>query len=145
MSDELTGWLYPMMPLAQVLGIEAEQITAEQVTLTLAWEYRLCNGDGVLHGGTLMALADAAGAACAFANLPPGAGTATIESKTNFFAAVRSGTVTATCRPLHVGSTTIVVETEVRREDGRLATKTIQTQAVLRREAASGQAAEVSA
>jgi 1,4-dihydroxy-2-naphthoyl-CoA hydrolase len=132
-ADDLTDWLYSMMPLAAVLDIQAVALAPDEVRLSLEWDHRLCNGDGVLHGGTLMSLADAAGAACAFGNLPPGAGTATIESKTNFFAAVRSGTVTATCRPLHVGSRTIVVETEVHRDDGRLAAKTIQTQAVLLR------------
>ncbi len=79
-----------------------------------------------------MALADSAGGVCAFMNLPEGAGgTATIESKTNFLAGVRDGVVTATSRPLHVGGRTIVVETEVRRADGRLVAKVTQTQAVL--------------
>jgi uncharacterized protein (TIGR00369 family) len=86
-----------------------------------------------LHGGTVMALADSAGGACAFLNLPPGAaGTSTIESKTNFLGAVRSGTVRATARPLHVGGTTIVVETEMRDERDRLVAKVTQTQVVLR-------------
>jgi 1,4-dihydroxy-2-naphthoyl-CoA hydrolase len=79
-----------------------------------------------------MALADSAGGLCAFLNLPAGsAGTATIESKTNFFGAVRDGTVVAAARPLHTGSTTIVIETEVRAGD-RLVAKTTQTQAVKR-------------
>ena len=77
-----------------------------------------------------MALADTAGAVCAFANLPDGASfTTTIESKTNFLGAVTEGTVRATARPLHVGRTTIVVETEARVDD-RLVAKTTQTQAV---------------
>jgi 1,4-dihydroxy-2-naphthoyl-CoA hydrolase len=72
------------------------------------------------------------GAVCAFLNLPEGAGgTATIESKTNFFAATRSGTVKAHSHPLHIGKRVIVVETEIRGEDGKLAAKTIQSQAVL--------------
>ncbi len=79
-----------------------------------------------------MALADSAGGACAFANLPAGAtGTSTIESKTNFLGAVREGVVSATARPLHVGGSTIVVETEVHHGE-RLVAKTTQTQAVLR-------------
>lgn len=78
-----------------------------------------------------MALADSAGAACAFANLPDGdAATATIESKTNFLAGVRRGVVTARARPLHVGRTTIVVETEVHDEAGRLVAKVTQTQTI---------------
>jgi uncharacterized protein (TIGR00369 family) len=64
--------------------------------------------------------------------LPDGAvGTSTIESKTNFLGAVREGTVTATAKPLHVGRTTIVVETELRCDDGRLVAKVTQTQTVL--------------
>ena len=78
-----------------------------------------------------MALADTAGATCAFLNLPEGAGTSTIESKTNFLRAVRSGTVTATSRPLHAGRTVVVVETDVTDADSRLVAKVIQTQAVL--------------
>ncbi len=80
-----------------------------------------------------MALADSAGGACAFLNLPDGAsGTATIESKTNFLGAVREGAVTATATPLHRGGTTIVVETEVRSSTGPLVAKVTQTQIVLR-------------
>ena len=89
---------------------------------------------GLLHGGALMALADSAGAAAAFLNLPEGAsGTSTIESKTNFLGAVREGaSVSATATVLHRASTTIVVETEMRTSDGKLVAKTTQTQAVLR-------------
>ena len=77
-------------------------------------------------------ISDSAGGACAFLNLPDGAGgTATIESKTNFLASTRSGTVKAHSRPLHIGTRTIVLETEVRADDGKLAAKVLQTQAIL--------------
>jgi uncharacterized protein (TIGR00369 family) len=78
-----------------------------------------------------MALADSAGGVCAFLNLPPGGTTATIESKTNFLGAVRDGAVTARARPLHIGKTTIVVETDVFDASGRRVARTTQTQAVL--------------
>ncbi|RSN47761.1 aromatic compound degradation protein PaaI [Amycolatopsis sp. WAC 04197] len=92
----------------------------------------LCTLGGVLHGGTLMALADATGAVCAFLNLPEGAqGTTTVESKTNFLRAVRSGHATATAKPLHAGRKLIVVETEIHDDEGRLVAKVTQTQAVL--------------
>jgi uncharacterized protein (TIGR00369 family) len=79
-----------------------------------------------------MALADSAGALCASLNLPEGAtGTATIESKTNFFRAVREGHVDATSRVLHSGRTTIVVETDVRDAAGKHVARVTQTQAVL--------------
>jgi 1,4-dihydroxy-2-naphthoyl-CoA hydrolase len=103
------------------------------VALSMAWAPELCTSGGLLHGGVLMALADSAGAACAFLNLPEGAaGTSTIESGTHFLGRVTEGRVTATARPLHVGRTTIVVETEVRDAGGRLVGKVTQTQAVLR-------------
>jgi 1,4-dihydroxy-2-naphthoyl-CoA hydrolase len=125
--------LNEMMPLGGTLGITAQSMSPDEVVLALGWRADLCTSGGVLHGGAIMALADSAGGACAFANLPSdAAGTSTIESKTNFLGAVREGTVTATARPLHVGGTTIVVETELRRDDGRLVAKTTQTQTVLR-------------
>ncbi|QGG94880.1 PaaI family thioesterase [Actinomarinicola tropica] len=133
MTDEMTANLNAMMPLGGVLGISAERMDPEETVLSMPWRADLCTTGGLLHGGAVMALADSAGGACAFANLPEGAiGTSTIESKTNFLGGVREGTVTATARPLHVGSTTIVVETELRREDGRLVAKVTQTQTVLR-------------
>jgi 1,4-dihydroxy-2-naphthoyl-CoA hydrolase len=114
-------------------GCAGLHLDAEAVEVEMDWAESLCTAGGLMHGGALMALADAAGGACAFANLPGGAvGTATIESKTNFLGAVRDGTVRAVSTPLHVGSSTIVVETELRASDGRLVAKTTQTQTVLR-------------
>lgn len=134
MSDDLTAFLHQAMPLCAALGMRGVLQTPEEVRMELDWTPERTTTAGLLHGGALMALADSAGAVCAFANLPEGAsGTSTIESKTNFLGAVKEGTVTAVARPLHVGSTTIVVETELRRADGRLVAKTTQTQAVLRR------------
>jgi len=122
-----------LMPLAETLGMRAGEYTAERVKLSLDWSPALCTASGVLHGGVIMALADSAGAACAVLNLPDGAsGTATIESKTNFLGAVTQGSVAATATPLHRGGTTIVVETEVRDDAGRLVAKVTQTQIVLR-------------
>ena len=83
-----------------------------------------------MHGGALMALADCCGGVCAFLNLPDGAiGTATIESKTNFLRAVARRRGDGDHRPLHDGRTTIVIETELAREDGALVAKVTQTQA----------------
>jgi uncharacterized protein (TIGR00369 family) len=121
------------MPLCETLGMVPIRAQPDSVVISVDWQPGLCTSGGLLHGGTVMALADSAGGVCAFLNLPDGAaGTSTIESKSNFFGGVRSGTVTATARPLHVGSTTIVVETEVRTDDGKLRAKVTQTQAVLR-------------
>ena len=129
-----TEIVHSTMPLCATLGITASEFSAERVVLELAWRPELCTTGGMLHGGALMALADSAGAACAFLNLPDDAvGTSTIESKTNFLGGVGEGArVTANSTPLHRGGTTVVVETELRRDDGKLIAKTTQTQAVLR-------------
>ena len=127
-----TETLSTLMPLCGLLGVEVDAAAPDEVRLGLLWRADLCTSFGVMHGGAVMALADSSGAACAVLNLPEGAGTATIESKTNFFRAVRDGRLVATSRPLHVGSSTIVVETEVRDADDRLVAKVTQTQAVLK-------------
>jgi uncharacterized protein (TIGR00369 family) len=127
-----TAGLHGLVPMAATLGLRVAAAAPDRVRLELDWREELCTAGGVLHGGAVMALADTAGALCAFLNLPEGATTTTVESKTNLLAAVRGGTLAATATPLHAGSTLIVVETELRRDDGRLAAKTIQTQAVLR-------------
>jgi 1,4-dihydroxy-2-naphthoyl-CoA hydrolase len=122
------------MPLCATLGMRVVALEPSAVVLELDWAPDRTTAGGILHGGTIMALADAAGGYCASVNLLDGAtGTATIESKTNMLRAVRSGTVRATSTVLHAGSTTTVIETEVRDERGRLVAKTTQTQAVLRR------------
>jgi uncharacterized protein (TIGR00369 family) len=131
MTDALTDTIHATMPMCATLGVTASKLDAASAVLHLPWQAALCTSGDRLHGGIQMALADAAGAACAFANLPAGAiGTSTIESKTNFLRGVTSGVVTATARPLHIGSTTIVVEIELLNDD-RLVAKTTQTQIVL--------------
>ena len=121
------------MPFCATLGVRADKYAAQEVELSLDWAPEVCTTNGILHGGVIMALADSAGGACALLNLPKDAsGTSTIESKTNFVGAVRSGTVTAIATPLHVGRTTIVVETSVRDASGRLVAKVTQSQIVLR-------------
>lgn len=123
-----------LMPLAATLGIRTHEYTSDRVVLSMDWAPSLCTANGILHGGAIMALADSAGGACAFLNLPRDAsGTSTIESKTNFLGAVRGGTVTATSTPLHRGGTTFVIETEVRDSGGKLVAKVTQTQLMLRR------------
>jgi 1,4-dihydroxy-2-naphthoyl-CoA hydrolase len=127
-----TELIHAQVPLCATLGITADTFRPDEVVLSLDWAPTLCTGNDVLHGGIVMALADSAGGVCAFLNLPEGAaGTATIESKTNFLAATRSGTVKARSRPLHIGKRVIVLETDVRGDDGKLAAKVLQTQAIL--------------
>ena len=120
------------MPFMRWLGMRFLTATQERVTAEMVVRDELCNGSSVLHGGALMALADNLGGTATVANLPEGAITATIESKTNFFAAVPKGdTARAVCMPLHRGRTTIVLETRITRGDGKLAAIVTQTQLIL--------------
>jgi uncharacterized protein (TIGR00369 family) len=123
--------LVATMPFAERLGVQVDAASAEEVRGGVDWLPELCTAGGVLHGGVVMALADSLGAICAYLNLPAGATTATLESKTNFFRAVRGGRVTATSRPLHVGRSSIVVQTDVADEGAQPVALVIQTQAVI--------------
>jgi uncharacterized protein (TIGR00369 family) len=127
---ELDG-LVAMMPFAAGLGIVLDAAAPGEVRGRMAWAAERCTSGGILHGGVLMALADSLGGICAFLNLPPGALTATTSSATVFTRAVRSGEVTAVTRPLHVGRTMIVVQTDLTDEAGRRVAQVTQTQAVL--------------
>jgi 1,4-dihydroxy-2-naphthoyl-CoA hydrolase len=104
---------------------------AEEVRGRLAWAPERCTTAGIMHGGALMGLADSLGGLCAFLNLPPGAGTATISSSTVFTRPVREGEVSAVSRPLHVGRTTIAVQTDLADGAGRRVAQVTQVQAVL--------------
>lgn len=117
--------------LSHLLGIRFTETSPERVVAELAYRGELTTIGGGLHGGTLMAFADTVGAAATVLNLPPGASTTTLESKTNFFAAGRSGTVRAESTPLHRGRQTMVWQTRVTDESDRLLSLTIQTQMVL--------------
>ena len=132
MDEELTRGVRAAMPYAETLGLELLEASADEVHGCIRWEERLTTAAGLLHGGVLMGLADTVGAYCAYLNLPEGSSaTATIESKTNFFAAVRSGVIEARSRPLHRGSRTIVVETDLFDDTGKHVARVTQTQAVL--------------
>jgi 1,4-dihydroxy-2-naphthoyl-CoA hydrolase len=119
------------MPFAAAAGIELLAASAEEVRARLAWAPERCTAGGILHGGALMTLADSAGGVCAYLNLPDGATTATVESKTNFLRPVSSGYAEAVARPVNVGRTLILVQTEIHDAGGKLVALTTQTQAVL--------------
>ena len=132
MDEQLTRLVREAMPYTHTLGIEMLAASPEEVRGRVTWEERLTTAAGIMHGGVLMGLADTTGAYCAYLNLPQGSSaTATIESKTNFFAAVRAGPVEARSRPLHRGTRTIVVETDLLDEGGKHIARVTQTQAVL--------------
>ena len=122
-------------PFSGFLGIEVIRCSPERSEAQLTVRQELGNAFGVLHGGAVMALGDTLGGMTAIAGLPADGRTTTIESKTNFFAALRLGeTAYAVCTPLHRGRTTIVLETRITRADGKLAAIVTQTQLLFRQE-----------
>ena len=122
------------LPFAKLMGVSIVSVTPELVIGELKVREDLCTRPNVLHGGAYMAFADTVGAVATVANLKEGESTTTIESKTNFFAAIPLGdTARAECTPLHRGRTTMVWQTKITRGDGRLAAIVTQTQMVLRK------------
>lgn len=119
-------------PFPKLMGVEVIHAAKSEVSAHLVVRPDLCTSGGILHGGAIMAFADTLGAIGAFLNLPAGAGTTTIESKTNFFAPAKEGsTVLGESRPLHVGGRTSVWQTRITRDDGKLLALVTQTQMVL--------------
>jgi 1,4-dihydroxy-2-naphthoyl-CoA hydrolase len=118
--------------VALTLGLTFTHVTRDRVAAELPARAELANRKNILSGGVLMALADILGGTAASANLPPGASTTTIESKTNFFASVQLGdTVFAECTPLHRGRSTMVWQTRITRGDSKLVALVTQTQLVM--------------
>jgi len=119
-----------MPPFGKTLGIEVIEASKDKIVAHLSVREELCTYPDILHGGAIMGLADNLGAMATVLNLPKGGTTTTIESKTNFTAAIPIGKVAiATCTPIHRGRTTQVWETRITRgEDGKLAAVVTQTQ-----------------
>jgi 1,4-dihydroxy-2-naphthoyl-CoA hydrolase len=118
-------------PFAKLMGLKLVEVTRDRVVAEVVVREELTNRNGGLHGGAVMGIADNLGGTATFVNMPAGAGTTTIESKTNFFAAVPAGdTIRAECTPLHRGRTTMVWQTRIIRGDGRLAAIVTQTQLI---------------
>jgi len=119
-------------PFADLMGMKITALSPDKVVAELFVRGELENRMGVLHGGAIMAFADNLGGTATMANLPEGARTATIESKTNFFAPIPIGdTAYAECTPLHRGRSTMVWQTRITRNDGRLCAIVTQTQIVI--------------
>jgi len=118
--------------LPELLGMQLTEVSVDKVVATLRVRPDLCTTGKILHGGAVMAFADTLGAIGTIVNLPQGAGTATIESKTNFVSGAAAGaTVTGEATPVHKGRTTQVWQTRVSSADGRLVALVTQTQIVL--------------
>ena len=119
---------------ADFLGMKVTHVSPERVSAELVMREELNNRFGIMHGGAIMALADNIGGTATMANLKDGQSTTTVESKTNFFAAIPIGdTAYAECTPLHRGRSTMVWQTRITRGDGRLCALVTQTQLVLNR------------
>jgi uncharacterized protein (TIGR00369 family) len=115
-----------------LLGVRILRADAEGVIAEMEVRKELCTVPDVLHGGAIMAFADTLGAAATVLNLPPGAGTTTLESKTNFLRAAAIGSkILGECTPIHRGKSTMVWQTRVTSEQGELIAIVTQTQMVL--------------
>jgi uncharacterized protein (TIGR00369 family) len=122
----------PMQPFPRLMGVEILEAAKDKVRGRLMVRAELCTSGHILHGGAIMAFADTLGATGAFLNLPDGAGTTTIESKTNFIGAAKEGTtVEAEAVPIHIGRRSSVWQTRIARTDGKLVAVVTQTQMVL--------------
>ena len=132
MSDADLQQIVAAVPFAASLGVELSAADPREVLGTMPWAPERCTVEGVLHGGALMAFADTLGAVCAYLTMVPCGTTTTVESKTNFFRAVRGGHVSAPALPLHVGRSFIVVLTTIVDDEGRNVAQVTQTQAVLK-------------
>lgn len=122
--------LAPLLP--GLMGLQLTEIGPERVTAKMQVRPDLCTAGDILHGGAIMAFADTLGAVGTFVNLPPGARTTTVESSTKFLAAAAAGTtVSGECTAFHRGRTTMVWQTLVRTEDGKLCAVVTQTQLVI--------------
>jgi 1,4-dihydroxy-2-naphthoyl-CoA hydrolase len=128
--ESIQAVLRPLFP--GLMGVQLVEATAEKVIATLLVRPDLCTTGNAVHGGALMAFADTLGAVATFMNLPQGARTTTVESKTNFVGAAAVGTtVTGECTPFHRGRTTMVWQTLIKSESGKLCAVVSQTQLVI--------------
>jgi len=132
MSQKVNPGAELQPPFAEFMGMKITHLSKDKVEAEIVVREELNNRFGAMHGGAVMALADNLGGTATFANLPEGGRTATIESKTNFFAPIPVGdTAHAECTPLHRGRTTMVWQTRITRNDGRLCALVTQTQIVI--------------
>ena len=119
-------------PFPRLMGVEIVDASKLSVRGRIVVKPEICTAAHIMHGGAIMAFADTLGAIGAFLNLPDGALTTTIESKTNFIGSAKEGSaVLAESTPLHIGRRSSVWQTRLTREDGSLVAVVTQTQMVL--------------
>ena len=129
----MTVNLLERMPFSTLMGVELIEATPSLVRASLVVRPDLCTTGHHVHGGALMAFADAIGGVGAYLNLPEGSkGTTTIESKTNFLAAAAEGAILiGEATPVQVGRRISVWQTRIRLDNGREVALVTQTQLVL--------------
>lgn len=122
--------LVDLMPFSKAMGVEVSEASPDRVVATMLVREDLCTAGSILHGGAIMAFADALGAIGAFLTLPEGArSTTTIESKTNFIGGAKVGSIVrGECTPVHIGKRTSVWQTKITTEDGKTVALVTQTQ-----------------
>lgn len=131
-TDRLNEIANEQPPFGQLLGVKILEAKPDRVVAEILVEPGFANRNGVMHGGAIMGLADNIGGTATFINLKPGEGTTTVESKTNFFRSLPVGeTARVVCEPLHKGRKTMVWQTKIMRQDGKLAAIVTQTQMIL--------------
>ena len=129
-AEQIQKVMQPLFP--GLMGVKIKEVAQDKIVATMLVRPDLCTAGGVCHGGAFMAFADTIGAVGTVMNLPPGTRTTTLESKTNFLGAAPVNTrVTAESTPLHRGKTTMVWQTMIRSEAGKLCAVVTQTQMVL--------------
>jgi uncharacterized protein (TIGR00369 family) len=133
MTDPVAAMQHRLQPLFPgLMGLQLVEVGPERIVATMRVRPDLCTTGGILHGGAHMAFADTLGAVGTFVNLPDGKGTTTVESSTKFIGSAKLGTtVTGESTPLHKGRTTMVWQTAIRNEQGKLCAMVTQTQLVL--------------
>jgi 1,4-dihydroxy-2-naphthoyl-CoA hydrolase len=133
MADPVTALQERLQPLFPgLIGLQLTEVGPDRIIATMQVRPDLCTTGGILHGGAHMAFADTLGAVGTFVNLPEGKGTTTVESSTKFIGSAKVGsTVTGECTPLHKGRTTMVWQTAIRNDAGKLCAMVTQTQLVL--------------
>ena len=133
MADRVTALQELLQPLFPgLMGLQLTEVGPDRIVATMLVRPDLCTGGGILHGGAHMAFADTLGAVGTFVNLPEGKGTTTVESSTKFIGSAKVGsTITGESTPLHKGRTTMVWQTHIRSDTGKLCAVVTQTQLVL--------------
>jgi len=113
------------------LGIEFLEVGDDFITARVPVDARTCQPFGLLHGGVSVVLAETLGSCAANFACPPEHQAVGLDINANHLKGVKSGWVTGTTRPVHIGRTTQVWQIDMRNEAGQLTCTSRITMAVL--------------